>query len=50
VYQGQIVALAGNRITARLTSPSGQALQLSLVLQLSPGSSTITGTLQASAA
>jgi hypothetical protein len=50
LYEGQIVALEGTRVTARVASPSGQALLLSLMLQLSPGSSTLTGTIHASAA
>jgi hypothetical protein len=48
LYKGQIVALDGNRLTARVTDGSGQTLTLALVLQLSQSSNALSGTLHGS--
>ena len=41
LYQGQIVALDGNRVTARVADGAGHALTLALVLQLSHSSNAL---------
>ena len=48
VYEGQIVALNGTRMTVRVADSAGQVLLLSLVLQLSPSSSALSGTVHGS--
>ena len=48
VYEGQIVALDGTRMTVRVADSTGQAVLLSLVLQLSAGSSALSGTVHGS--
>jgi DMSO/TMAO reductase YedYZ heme-binding membrane subunit len=48
VFQGQIVGLSGNHVSARVVDGSGKTLLLSMVFQLSPGSSAVSGTLQGS--
>lgn len=48
LYQGQIVALNGNHVTARLADGAGHTLMLALVLQLSQGSNALSGTLHGS--
>ena len=48
LYQGQIVALDGNRVTARVADGAGHTLTLALVLQLSQSSNALSGTLHGS--
>jgi Ferric reductase like transmembrane component len=48
VYQGQVVEVQGERLTARVDDGSGHALLLALDLQLSQGSDTLAGTLHGS--
>ena len=48
LYQGQIVALNGNRVAARVSDGAGHTLTLALVLQLSQSSNAFSGTLQGS--
>lgn len=48
VYQGQIVALEGNQLAARLSDPSGRTVELSLDLHVSPTSNALTGTVRGS--
>jgi methionine sulfoxide reductase heme-binding subunit len=48
LYQGQIVGLQGNLVTARVSDGSGHTLELSLVLQLARGSNALSGTLRGS--
>ena len=50
VYQGEIIALDGNRIGARVSDGSGKTLDLSIVLDVEPGSRSVSGTLQGSSA
>jgi len=45
VYQGQIVQLQGQQVTARVSDGAGHTLLLSLDLQLSQGSDALSGTL-----
>ncbi len=48
VFQGQIVGLSGNRISARVVDGTGKTLLLSMVLDLSPSSSALSGTIHGS--
>ena len=50
VYEGQIVALDGTRLTARVADSAGQALLLSLVLHLSAGTNAFSGSVRGSTA
>jgi hypothetical protein len=43
VFEGSIVALAGNEVSMRLSAPSEGTVQLDLVLQLNPSSNSVTG-------
>jgi hypothetical protein len=44
VYQGRIVGLQGDQVTARVSDGAGHTLLLSLVLQISQGSNALSGT------
>ena len=48
LYQGQIVALNGNRLTARVSDAAGHTLTLALIVQLSHSSSALSGALHGS--
>ena len=50
LYQGQIVALNGNRVTARVSDGAGHTVMLALVIQLSQNSTVLSGTLHGSQA
>ena len=48
VYRGSIVGLNGNQVVARVADPSGQTLQLALVVSVNPSSGVLTGTVNGS--
>ena len=48
VFQGRIVGLNGDQVTARVSDASGRTLLLSLVVRLSQSLSALTGTLHGS--
>ena len=50
VYEGQIVGLDGNRLTARVSDTSGHTLELALDLRLQPDTNTLAGTVHGSPA
>ena len=50
IYRGNIVALSGTRIAARVKSSDGRKLALDVALQINTGAGSVTGTLAASPA
>jgi hypothetical protein len=46
VYEGQIVALSGNQVRARVSDGAGHSLDLSVVVELSQNTNAMTGTVR----